>query len=318
MAQVPDERDQPLRVFLCHSSGDKSAVRDLCRRLTVDGFAPWLDENELLPGQDWQIEIAKAVRQSHAIAICLSRASVGKEGFVQREIKSALDVANEKPPGTIFIIPVKLEECDVPDRLSQWQWANIYEADGYQRLVRALNVRADALKVQDRLAEPNPVTRLRSQPATLSVNQAKIMVVTRDFYSASWNEAGKGMLHKYETKVAQDELLVIDHATGLAWQKGGSGIPLSPAEEYIRDLNTRKFAGFEDWRLPTLEEAMSLMTTDKDVMHLDRIFEKSSAPFIWTSDKMSEVAGWVVYYLNGTCDPERASFNAYVRAVRTW
>jgi len=88
-----------LRVFLCHSSGDKPAVRDLYRRLRADGFAPWLDEEELLPGQDWQQEIPAAVRACDVVIICLSQKSVTKEGYLQREIREALYVAEEKPEG---------------------------------------------------------------------------------------------------------------------------------------------------------------------------------------------------------------------------
>jgi hypothetical protein len=131
----------------CHSSGDKPAVRDLYRRLSADGFAPWLDEEELLPGQDWQQEIPAAVRACHVVIVCLSQKSVSKEGYLQREIRDAWYVAEEKPQGTIFIIPVKLEEVEVPKRLSQWQWAKLFEEGGYERLVRALKVRADKIGV---------------------------------------------------------------------------------------------------------------------------------------------------------------------------
>lgn len=127
-----------LRVFLCHASDDKPAVRRLYRRLKDDGFDPWLDEEDLLPGQDWDLEISKAVRHSDMIIVCLSRASVVKRGYVQKEIKQALDVADEQPEGTIFIIPLKLEECEAPERLRRWQWVNLYEAGGYDKLKRAL------------------------------------------------------------------------------------------------------------------------------------------------------------------------------------
>ncbi len=140
MSEVHAKR--PLRVFLCHASQDKPAVRELHRRLTANGFAPWLDEEDLLPGQKWQVEIPKAVRNSDVVLVCLSQRSVNKEGYVQKEIKFALDVADEKPEGTIFLIPLRLEACDVPDRLSAWQWVNFYEDDGYARLVRALRQRA--------------------------------------------------------------------------------------------------------------------------------------------------------------------------------
>lgn len=128
----------PLRLFLCHSSGDKAVVRDLYKRLRADGFDPWLDEENLLPGHDWHLEISAAVRRSDIVLACLSRDSTNKRGYVQREIKHALDVAEEQPGGSIFIIPLKLEECDVPERLSNLQWVNFFEERGYEKLLAAL------------------------------------------------------------------------------------------------------------------------------------------------------------------------------------
>ena len=102
-------QQRPLSVFLCHSSGDKPVVHLLYRWLaTQDGIKPWLDEEELLPGQDWEREIRSAVREADLILVCLSRGSVNKAGFVQREIRIALDVANEQPSGTMFLIPIRL------------------------------------------------------------------------------------------------------------------------------------------------------------------------------------------------------------------
>lgn len=137
--------NRPLRVFLCHASNDKPAVRELYRRLTADGFAPWLDEEKLLAGHDWEHEIRKAVRSSDVVIVCLSRKAITKEGFVQKEIRVALDMAEEKLDSTIFLIPLRLEECDVPDRLSRWHWVNQFEANGYARLVQSLRMRADEL-----------------------------------------------------------------------------------------------------------------------------------------------------------------------------
>lgn len=135
-----------LRIFLCHSSGDKPIVHDLYKRLSSEGFKPWLDEEDLIPGQEWQLVIPKAVKESNVVIVCLSRSSIGKEGYVQKEIKYALDAADEKPEGTIFIIPLKLEECKVPDRLSRYQWVNLFEDKGFEKLMRALQVRENQLK----------------------------------------------------------------------------------------------------------------------------------------------------------------------------
>lgn len=138
----PSGSTGPLRVFLCHSSADKPDVRELQKRLRTEGIDPWLDEEKLLAGQDWEMEITKAVRASHVVVVCLSRGSITKEGFVQKEIKQALDVADEKPQGTIFLIPLKLEECEVPERLRRWQFVNLFEEKGYERLRQALQRRA--------------------------------------------------------------------------------------------------------------------------------------------------------------------------------
>ena len=75
---------------------------------------PWLDEKDLILGQDWRAEIPKAVRASDVVLVCLSK-DFYVAGYRQKEVRLALDVADEQPEGTNFIIPVKLEECEVPE-----------------------------------------------------------------------------------------------------------------------------------------------------------------------------------------------------------
>lgn len=141
--------EHPLKVFLCHASADKPAVRVLYKKLIESGVDAWLDEEKLLPGQDWQLEIPKAVKNSDAIILCLSNRSVTKEGYVQKEINFSLNIAEEKPEGVIFIIPSRLENCNVPSRLSRWQYVDLFfkdgtfSANGYERLVKALKIRAN-------------------------------------------------------------------------------------------------------------------------------------------------------------------------------
>jgi len=133
---------QPLKVFLCHGSEDKPTVRTLYSDLLTCGVEPWLDEKNLLPGQDRKYEIPKAVRDSNIIIVCLSRTSVSKTGFVEKEIKYALDVVDEKPEGSIFLIPARLEECSLPDRLSGRQWVDLFQENGFERLLKSLQAYA--------------------------------------------------------------------------------------------------------------------------------------------------------------------------------
>ncbi len=148
MMTIPVLSGRPLRVFLCYSWLDKPKVRELYERLHREGFAPWLDEQELIPGQDWQKEIAEAIRNCHVVIVCLSHNSVSKEGFVQKEIKWALDLADEKPQGTIYIIPTRLEEgVEVQSHLRKWQWVELFQEDGYQNLIKALKFKASKVGI---------------------------------------------------------------------------------------------------------------------------------------------------------------------------
>jgi TIR domain len=135
-----------MEVFLCHSSNDKPAVRALCQKLKEEGFAPWLDEKQLLPGQKWEREISNAIGRAGAIIVCLSSGSVNKEGFLQREIRLVIDRAAEIPEEQIFLIPGRLEECVVPSPLKRFQWVDLFDPSGFPRLVQALRVRATVLE----------------------------------------------------------------------------------------------------------------------------------------------------------------------------
>lgn len=140
-----------LSVFLCHSTDDKPAVRNLWEKLNAERWvSPWLDEKNLLPGQDWNAEIERAVKKSDVVIVCLSEKSVKKEGYLQKEIRIAVRVADEKLPGRIFIIPLRLDNCAIPEDLSGCQAADLFAADGYQKLLRAL------LKASHSLAHLSP------------------------------------------------------------------------------------------------------------------------------------------------------------------
>jgi formylglycine-generating enzyme required for sulfatase activity len=135
------ESKRPLKVFLCHAHSDKNAVRDLYLRLVKDGVDAWLDKEKLLPGQDWEREIRRAVREADIVVVCLSN-QFNQAGFRQKEVRLALDTAMEKTEGEIFIIPARLEECEAPENLLKWHWVDLFEENGYQNLLRAIAERA--------------------------------------------------------------------------------------------------------------------------------------------------------------------------------
>lgn len=142
--RMPEKR--LLKVFLCHTSSDKQIVHDLYKRLLFDGVDAWLDKEKILPGQNWELEIRNALFDADVIIVCLSKNSVSRDGYVQKEIKYALDKSDEKPEEAIYIIPARLEECDVPLRLRKWQWVDLFIDDGYSKLISSLKRRSESLK----------------------------------------------------------------------------------------------------------------------------------------------------------------------------
>jgi TIR domain len=143
--KAPNNQLSKLRVFLCHSSEDKPAVRSLYNRLVKLGVDCWLDERKLLAGQNWQREIRRALKDAHVVIICLSRKSVKRKGYMQKELKDALEIAQEYPDGTVYVIPTRLDDCLMPEGLCHLQWVDIYEDEGYNHLLESLRFRANEI-----------------------------------------------------------------------------------------------------------------------------------------------------------------------------
>jgi formylglycine-generating enzyme required for sulfatase activity len=142
---MPDADNRPLKVFLCHASQDKPKVRELYQRLKAEGWIdPWLDVAKILPGQHWTSVIRQSLADADAIIILISCSSTSKEGFIQREMNYAWDLSLEKPRSVIFLIPLRLEECDVPYDLRERQWADYFgerQEDTYAALLQSLKLR---------------------------------------------------------------------------------------------------------------------------------------------------------------------------------
>ncbi|MFG6097333.1 SUMF1/EgtB/PvdO family nonheme iron enzyme [Leptothoe sp. ISB3NOV94-8A] len=148
-----------VRIFLAHASEDKDAVIDLYNRLKAQGFKPWLDKKDLLPGQNWRAEIPKAIRESDVFIACLSKESVAKQGYIQREFRMALQKMGDMPPGKIYLIPVRLDDCQVPElrqeeygiNLADLQWVDLFQDGELERLVTSIE-----LHFPNEIATPTP------------------------------------------------------------------------------------------------------------------------------------------------------------------
>ena len=181
--------------------------------LAEEWIDPWLDEEKLLPGQDWDMEIEKAVEIADAIVICISKTSVTKEGYVQKELKVAINLALYKPEGTNFIFPVRLNECSLPRNLRAIQSIDYFpvrERDGsWVRLRASLEQRAKSIGVDLSLYnehKPKPSSRDKRKIPLENIKENLLLGKTTLYYVSSGNSVGlvlddKTNIYKKDLKI---------------------------------------------------------------------------------------------------------------------
>lgn len=127
------------KVFISYAKEDYVFAEKLYDFLAENNFKPWLDKKNLLPGQEWDFEIKKGLRDANYVILLLSDNSVQKRGYVQREFKIALKYYEEKLEDDIYLIPIKINKCDVPDLLSSFQWIE-FENNSFDSILQALTI----------------------------------------------------------------------------------------------------------------------------------------------------------------------------------
>jgi len=129
------------KVFIAYVQEDLASAEKLYNSFLDHGLEPWLDRKKLVPGQNWPRAIERAIEVSDYFVACLSRRAVRKRGQFQAELRYALDCARRQPLDGIYLVPVRLEECRVPPRISrEIQYMDLFPDwdEGVSKLVQAL------------------------------------------------------------------------------------------------------------------------------------------------------------------------------------
>jgi hypothetical protein len=136
------------RIFLSYVREDQAAVNAIYDALSCAGFIPWIDLKNLPIGAKWKRTIRREVKKSDLFVVCLSKKSYARDGHFHVEINEAFDVLKEMVPGRIFIVPVRLEECEITDdRIKKLNWVNLFNypespesKEGFNRLVGSIKL----------------------------------------------------------------------------------------------------------------------------------------------------------------------------------
>lgn len=127
------------KIFISHASEDKDDAEFIYNFLKSNHYEPWLDFKALKVGMQWDYEIEQALRESDFIIILLSKIATNKRGYIQREIKRMDRYAEEKLSDDIYILPILIDDCEIPRSLSKYQYMKTSQTDFADNLVESLN-----------------------------------------------------------------------------------------------------------------------------------------------------------------------------------
>jgi len=328
---------EPPRVFISHTweEKDKTLTHILENALSAAGAEVWVDHAGIRGGDNLPKQINDALDWCNTLVLVWSKAAKASH-WVELEWSNAISLQKR-------IIPCPHDGTPIPPILAHKAYVNFAnEAEGLRQLLAALQLQSLSRPAQDAVVSPAssphspmiqtppPIPKAPpKRPALIQLRATPInplpeeavqqMLREKNFYNRYWNASGKGVNHQYESVERNDANLVIDHATGLTWQQSGSEnrMNFEEAADYVRQLQAENYGGYADWRLPTLEEAMSLMETEKSGdLHIDAKFDAKQS-WIWTADISSAGRAWFVSFSFGSCARRDIDGDNYVRAVRS-
>jgi hypothetical protein len=168
--------------------------------------------------------------------------------------------------------------------------------------------------------------RLRSASKICSHKDINALLIKHNFYDSDKNAKGI-FTNDFEPKVINNDKVITDYFTGLMWHQSGSIDQLDWIKgiDWINELNTQEYAGYVDWRMPTVEEAASLLRQREINMpqFIDPGFS-SLQENIWTCDSCDVHrhwnlldTAWYVDYADGYVRTHYTCCGCYIRPVRS-
>jgi len=122
-----------VQIFLSYSQEDKEKVKSIYDKLSDEGFKPWMNTQNLLPGENTIPATDKAIRQSEIFVACLSSNSVRERGNFQRELKKAQEIFEEYLSNDIYLIPVRLNNCEIPIELEKFKCVDLFQNECWNK-----------------------------------------------------------------------------------------------------------------------------------------------------------------------------------------
>jgi hypothetical protein len=234
--------------------------------------------------------------------LCLMERAV-KHARIMAEIKAPSDLVKKcvKDQGQSSIFE---KSYAINEQIKEWLIAHVLDDEGDRSLVvpRLEVVRKEDMGPLLPLAAENPFTgetiNLPQEPDIINDDQIAGLIQKWNFFEAELNPSGRFVNALADVAIPG---VIVDQRTRLMWQSDGIDIgSIRHIQRGVEELNGKEFAGFSDWRLPTMEEAMSLMEPERNGkgIYLHPGFSKEQ-PFIFVAAQRKPGGYWFVDFKQG-------------------
>jgi hypothetical protein len=129
------------QIYIIAAKDDKPVAKQLYDDLKNVGLNVWMESEDLDVGGNVDLIVRKNIRNSAYIIAVLSSHAISKRGLVHKELKLALDVFDECPPDSIFLIPVRIDDCEIYEpRLESLKAVDLSESyqDGLRQILKSI------------------------------------------------------------------------------------------------------------------------------------------------------------------------------------
>jgi hypothetical protein len=184
------------KIFISYAREDEASARRLYEELKRAGAQPWLDKENLLPGQEWEATIEMEIEKCDYFIALFSSASISKRGYVQKELRRALDVLDTIPPNQVFVIPVRINACEpLHLKLRKLSWVDLFPS--WETGVKRIQL---ALEIEKTFPAPTPTPKnilspSRTSKSIPSVQPSSKIRIQFDFSAESMSKLDELVQH---------------------------------------------------------------------------------------------------------------------------
>jgi hypothetical protein len=184
-----------MKLFLSYGREDIQAAHKLYSEISAFGHDVWFDKKSLLAGQLWESAALKAIRDCDFFLALLSTRSVSRKGFVNREIRSALELLDEQPEDRPFLIPIRLDNCTPShQRLAMLHRVDMFPSwnDGLQEILKVLGIRQPTRNLRSQLSHSDLIEEALDDKNTRAILDV-LFYRTRPFIRDEPEQASKSL-----------------------------------------------------------------------------------------------------------------------------